>query len=578
MKTKQIIGFIGILILGILIGKFAFSNQTHKEELHEAATHEEHWTCSMHPQIDLPEFGDCPICGMDLILKEEGSSEELPVEAFTMTKNAMALANIQTMKIGMDKADKTNFSINLSGIVQPDKKETAIQTAHFGGRIEKLHYKSVGEYVNKGSLIAVVYSPELVTAQNEFIEALDIKTAQPELYQAVRNKLRNWKITEKQIQQIELTKKVITNFSMYANVSGYIEEILVQEGNHIKEGSPLFKVADLSKVWAVFDVYEQDIKHFKIGQQLKIVSNAFSDKEIQAQIDYIDPVLDVKTRTIKIRATLINKNKLLKPGMLLQSEVYFNNTKQKKENPTIEVPKTAVMWTGKRSIVYLKIKSDETAFQLREITLGTVKGSNYEVIEGLETGDEVVINGTFTMDASAQLLGKRSMMNVAKEEKDDDIKTTKLIHVNPKFKNQINNLFNAYIVLKDAFVLTDVKKVKTQAALTLSKYNKVAMKLLKKPEAHQIWMKESKLIQTALNTIIKEQSIEKQRFDFIALSDSMILLATTFGVNDTIYVQHCPMANGHVGADWLSLEKEINNPYFGDKMLRCGSVEQTLNK
>jgi len=412
MKTKQIIIFIGILAIGILIGKFVFSNQTQKAELQQTENHEEHWTCSMHPQIDLPEFGDCPICGMDLILKEEGSGEELSKEAFTMSKNAMALANIQTIVIESNNTtDNKNFNIKLSGIIQPNKKETAIQTAHFGGRIEKLHYKSVGEYVSKGSLVAVVYSPELVTAQNEFIEVLAIKTTQPELYQAVRNKLINWKITEKQIHQIELTKKVITNFSMYANVSGYIEQILVQEGNHLKEGSPMFKVADLSKVWAVFDVYEQDIKHFKIGQKLNIVSNAFSDKEIQAQIDYIDPILDTKTRTIKIRATLINNEKLLKPGMLLQSEVAISNSKDKSTKSSIQVPKTAVMWTGKRSIVYLKSKSDEPTFELQEITLGNSKGTNYEITKGLEIGDEVVVNGTFTIDASAQLLGKRSMMN-----------------------------------------------------------------------------------------------------------------------------------------------------------------------
>jgi Cu(I)/Ag(I) efflux system membrane fusion protein len=411
MKTKQIIIATLILVLGIVIGKFAFNTKEIVPiDVHTNETKEEHWTCSMHPQIDLPEFGDCPICGMDLILRETHNEEDnQSTNSFKMTNNAMALANIETLIIGKKTSQGLATSnLKLTGKIVANEKNTAIQTAHFGGRIESLMFRSIGEYVSKGRLVATLYSPELVSAQNELIEVLKIKNTQPELYNAVRNKLKNWKITEKQIQQIERTKKAITNFQMYANVSGYITEILVEEGNHVKEGTPLFKVTNLTNVWAEFDVYEQNIHSVKIGQELHIQLNAYQGKTIQSKIDYIDPILNMNTRTVKVRATLQNSGIHLKPGMLITSELKLKTSSR---SGSIEVPKTAVLWTGKRSVLYVKVAKDKPVFEMREVSLGADMGMTYQILSGIENGEEVVVNGTFTVDAAAQLQGKKSMMN-----------------------------------------------------------------------------------------------------------------------------------------------------------------------
>ncbi len=404
---KKYITYIGFLAIGLLIGWFVFGNNSQKEPHdHSTETIEEHWTCSMHPQIDLPEFGACPICGMDLILRTE-TEEGLSKNQFKMSKNAMALANIETIVV--DSTSETSKTITLSGKISTNDKASAIQTAHFGGRIEKLNFKTVGEFVSKGALIASIYSPELVTAQNELIEAISIKESQPELYNAVRNKLKYWKISEKQIQDIEYNKKVHSNFNMYANVSGYISEIFVEEGNHVKEGAPLFNVANLGSVWAEFDVYEKDIKSLKVNQAIVIRINAYPDKKINATIDFINPVLNNTTRTVTVRATLSNNDNLLKPGMLITSnlEIDFKNNTSK----ILLIPKSAVLWTGKRSVVYVKVSSIEPLFEMREVSLGSDIGDNYEILQGLTKGEEVVFNGTFTVDAAAQLQGKTSMMN-----------------------------------------------------------------------------------------------------------------------------------------------------------------------
>ena len=588
MNTKQIVIVIVSLVIGFALGKFIFKDSKTEENSHKNETVEAHWTCSMHPQIDMPKFGKCPICGMDLIPKDGSNANDnsLSSNTFKMTKNAIALANVETITVGSGDIQKTTTEgiLKLSGKIQANDKASSIQTAHFGGRLERLVYKSIGEYVSKGSLIASVYSPELVTAQNEFIEALAIKNAQPELYKAVRNKLRNWKISEKQIQQIENDKKVITNFNMYANVAGYIDEILVEEGSHVKEGSPLFKVSNLASVWAVFDVYEKDIKNLKIGQKVKIKLNAYPDKTITSKINFIDPILNTATRTIAVRATLNNRDKKLKPGMLLSSDVQLSKTMKNGNLNIVEIPKTAVMWTGKRSVVYIKPNKNESIFELREVTLGSDNGSNYTILSGLKNGDEVVVNGTFTVDAAAQLQGKNSMMNSKKRKEIKDksrrekmqAQVAKRINVNPTFKKKLNIVFNDYLAIKDAFVLTDTKKVKEHAAKTISDLKNVKMKFLKKPEAHKIWMAALPILKASLESLTTETDIAKQRTTFIDLSKTMINLANGFGTDKIVYVEHCPMANENKGADWLSTEKTIKNPYFGEKMLQCGSVEQTI--
>jgi len=410
--TKLIITAILFLAIGIFAGKMLFTGNTvEKTENHTQAEHtEEHWTCSMHPQIDMPEPGQCPICGMDLIPKEKDSEEQLDPNRFKMSKTAIALANIQTFTVGGTKSSIDNSKLRLSGKIAENENNIALQTAHFGGRIEKLYYKSEGEYIKMGSLLALIYSPELVTAQNELIQALEVKEEQPELYNSVRKKLLNWKLTEDQVNEIERTKGIINNFKMYASVSGIITKKFVEEGDHVREGSKMFEVLGMGTVWAEFDVFERDIAFIKKGSPITITSNAYPNKKIKAKINFIDQLLDSKTRTVKVRATVRNRNYSLKPGMIVYADVDIKSSAKSNSN-TIVIPKTAVMWTGKRSIVYVRPEADKPIFELREVELGKDLGAYYEILSGLNQGEEVVTNGTFTLDAAAQLQGKASMMN-----------------------------------------------------------------------------------------------------------------------------------------------------------------------
>jgi len=407
---KKYIIYIGILVAGLLLGWLLFggsSTDTTEHNNDEVANANQLWTCSMHPQVMQPEAGDCPICGMDLI-RAESSAEGLAPDQFKLTPNAMALANIQTSVVGNNKADEKGLT--LSGKVAENEEANTVQVSYFSGRIERLNISFTGEEVRKGQLLATIYSPELFAAQQELLTASALKESQPALYNAVRNKLKLWKLSEQQINQIETSGKVTENFPVFATVSGTVSEKLVEQGESVRQGQPLFKITNLNTVWANFDVYENQIDLIKKGQAIEITTNVYTNATFPSKVAFIDPVLNAQTRTVTLRAVLDNKNGAFKPGMFLEGEIKVGATGQ---DEVISIPSSAILWTGKRSLVYLKANADEPIFEMQEVTLGNAIGEYYEVLEGLQRGDEIVTNGTFTIDAAAQLQGKKSMMNKA---------------------------------------------------------------------------------------------------------------------------------------------------------------------
>lgn len=581
---KKYINYIGILAVGLLLGWFFFGNSSSENTVHdhpETSETTKMWTCSMHPQIMKSEPGDCPICGMDLI-PAETNHQGLKANEFKLTKNAMALANIQTLVVENSTYNKT--TIKLSGKIVENEESNAVQASYFSGRIELLNINSTGEEIQKGQLLATIYSPELIAAQQELITAVSFKETQPDLYKAVRNKLALWKITEDQIKQIETSKKIQQNFPIYATVTGTVSEKLVKQGDYVKLGQALLKITNLNTVWALFDVYENQIDLFKKGQNITVTTNAFPNKEFIAKVDFIDPTLNSATRTVKLRVVLNNTNRELKTGMFAEASI--RNTSNKKEQVLL-IPSSAVLWTGKRSVVYVKTNSVEPIFEMREITLRNQIGEQYEILDGLKNGDEIVTNGTFTIDAAAQLQGKKSMMNkkggktttgheshLTKEI--TDIKENKRLKVSSKFQLQLKGVFNNYIKLKDALVKDDSNNAVAEAKNVLQSLTKINMKLLKDEKAHTKWMTFKKEIKASSLSISNTSDIKAQRNYFIHLSNYLIQTIETFGIQEKVYSQFCPMANTDKGAFWLSKEEKILNPYFGNAMLSCGSVEQII--
>ena len=591
MKNKKTVIYIGILAVGVLLGWLLFGGASTSKTVHnhgEMSETNQMWTCSMHLQIMQPEAGDCPICGMDLI-PAETSADGLLADQFKLTENALALANIQTSIVG-NRNQKDNF-VKLSGKIVENEEANTVQVSYFSGRIEQLNVSFTGEDIRKGQLLATIYSPELYAAQQELITAVSLKESQPALYKAVRNKLKIWKLSENQIQQIETSGKVKENFPVYATVSGTVSEKLVTKGASIKQGQPLLKIANLTNVWANFNVYENQISQFKKGQEISITTNVYANKEFKAKVDFIDPVLNTKTRTVIIRAVLNNKNAIFKPGMFVEGKI--KGITLNKEQ-VLTIPSSAILWTGKRSVVYLKTNPNAPVFEMRKITLGTMVGDYYEVLEGLNNGDEIVTNGTFTVDAAAQLKGKKSMMNKEGDmamngheghmvmDKSIPVKNEEHTNMNERlkvskvFQNQLKIVFNNYIKLKDALVKDDSNNVMAESKKLLVNLTKIDMKLLIDKKAHNHWMLLEKEIKRAATLISNTSGIKEQKNYFKHLSTYMANAIQLYGVNEKVYYQFCPMGDNNKGAYWLSKEEKVINPYFGDAMLTCGEVKQVI--
>ncbi|QCX38334.1 efflux RND transporter periplasmic adaptor subunit [Aureibaculum algae] len=587
---KKYIIYIGILAVGLVLGWVLFGNSSNKETEHdhdETMEINQMWTCSMHPQIMKSEPGNCPICGMELIPAASGA-DGLLADQFKLTENAMALANVQTTIVGNGKANSN--AIKLSGKIVENEESNAVQVSYFSGRIERLNVSFTGEEIRKGQLLATIYSPELYAAQQELLTASSLKESQPALYKAVRNKLKLWKLSENQINNIETSGKVLENFPVYATVSGTVSEKLVEQGESIKQGQPLLKITNLNTVWANFDVYENQIDLFKKGQEVSITTNAYPNKEFKGSVSFIDPSLNTRTRTVKLRVVLNNSKNNFKPGMFVEGKI---DGVSSSKGEVLSIPSTAILWTGERSVVYVKPYPNEPIFEMREIRLGNPIGENHEVLSGLENGYEIVTNGTFTIDAAAQLQGKKSMMNqeggktmtgheghlgmeTSTTKKIEHSKINERIKVPLKFQDQLKNVFENYISLKDALVNDDPKKAKIVATSIVKSLEKIDMKLLSDNNAHNHWMTLQRQIKTAANLIASETGIKQQRKDFEQLSSHIISAVESFGINEKVYRQFCPMADDNNGSYWLSKEEKVLNPYFGKAMHNCGNVTSII--
>lgn len=577
MKKYKI--YVVIFAVGLILGWLIFGVSSKIKITSEESQSEKVsiWTCSMHPQIRQSEPGDCPICGMDLIpLEVNGNDNPL---VFEMTEQAMKIAQIQTTIIG--KAERNSTGLKLSGKLMANETNSASIVTHISGRIEKLFVSFTGEKVSKGQKIASIYSPKLITAQRELLEANKVKAVNPKLFEAAVNKLRFWKISENQIHSILNSKRVIESFNIYAGFSGIVLNKKVSVGDYLNEGAALFDIQNLSQLWVVLDVYESELASVKVGDKINFTTVAIPDKVYSSVINFVDPVINPDTRTATVRASITNANQLLKPEMFVEAVVQGESIK--KHN--IRIPKTAVLWTGERSVVYVKLPDlVAPSFEFREVVLGKSLGKEYQIISGLKEGEEVVTYGAFVIDASAQLNNQASMMNrLAKTSKNNAASNkfgmkNETYQVPAEFQQQIEQLIKAYLPLKDALIADNTRLAQKQAKGIVVVLKRVNMKLLS-DQAHLHWMQQFKTILNEAEKLEQSNEIKAQRGHFYNLSQELIKSAQVFGVNEGQYfVQYCPMAKNDKGASWLSKEEEILNPYFGDAMLTCGSVIDTISK
>jgi Cu(I)/Ag(I) efflux system membrane fusion protein len=565
-KLNPYIIYIILILAGLLLGWLLFGGSRDETHDHEPDPNEMEvsqdveFTCSMHPQVRQDEPGDCPICGMDLIpVSDQEDNQEDDPFLFAMQESHSTWANVRTQKV---EALHTGTTLNLTGKVAANEREKRMITADFPGRIEQLYADYTGRFIILGERLATLYSPEMMQAQQELIHAAGRRESQPRLYNAARERLKLFNLTEAQINRIEESGQASATTDIYATLSGYLTQRAVSEGDYVNTGETLFAITGLSNVWVELDAYENQIGQIRAGQQASVMIPAHPGKVLSGQVEFVDPFINPQTRTARVRLTVSNPNNLLKPGMLINATLTAAGQHQ------LVIPETAVLWTGKRSVVYVqKSQNNGFTFQFREIETGPRTADGYTVLSGLSEGEEIAVSGVFAIDAAAQLRGHYSMM--APPER---------AAIPEPFRSNLEKLFHIYFDLKNALADDEPEKAREHGRELRQQLTATGKHSLD-GEHHMFWMDRYEDIEESVENIVDAEDISAMRVYFEPLSKAFIETARTLGaIGQTWYVAFCPMYDDDRGAYWLSEFEEIKNPYFGDMMLRCGEVHETLRE
>jgi Cu(I)/Ag(I) efflux system membrane fusion protein len=449
---------VALVLVGYILGRLSDEQDVEMEDAHshdEVEHAETLWSCSMHPQIMKSDPGDCPICGMNLIPVMTGDDTGGMSNALTLSESAKKLARIET--VAVERRFPT-AKISMVGMIAYDESRLRSITARFPARVDRLYVDYEGIRVNEGDHLALVYSPELLTAQSELLAALKYNPEGTSTH-AAREKLRLWGLSAQQITEIVDRGDATDQVQINAPLKGIVIEKNVKEGDYVGTGTAYYKIADLSKLWVFLDAYESDIAWIRYGQKVSFEVEAYPGDTFHGIIAFIDPVMDLNTRTIKVRVNVANEDGRLKPGMFVRATVSSSIAEggnvisidltnkwigpmhpeivkegpgncdicgmplvraedmgyiQVKEDVTapIVVPTQAVLRTGKRAIVYVELPHREKpTYEGREIILGSRADKVFIVKEGLKVGERVVVNGNFKIDSALQIQAKPSMMN-----------------------------------------------------------------------------------------------------------------------------------------------------------------------
>ena len=361
------------------------------------AKHIEHgdvyYTCSMHPQVMQDKPGNCPICGMKLIQATKSSSADK--EGVQLSEQQILLGNIITDTI---RSGMIGEQMVLTATLNVDQRKINAVSARVTGRIERLYFKNLGDYVNKGDKLYDIYSEELNNAKQEYVLALEKQRTLDNsivdftvVIQSAKNKLLLWGISESQIKQIAVKKTTTPVTTFFSPVSGYITTSDIKEGEYVMEGGTIVRIADLSTLWAEAQVYTSQLSQIDNNAIASIQFPDLPGTQANGKIEFMNPEINPQTRITLLRVNVANSGNLLKPGMPA-----YVTIKGKQVN-TLTLPSDAVLRIRKEATVW--VQTGNRFFKSRMVEIGMEDGERVEIKSGLQSGDIVVISGAYLLNS-----------------------------------------------------------------------------------------------------------------------------------------------------------------------------------
>ncbi len=593
------------------------------ETTEDAASGDENkrYICPMMCTPPSTEPGRCPVCAMELVEATGGGSGD--GISVTIEASARRLVGIQT---AMSKMGEMTRTIRTIGSIDFDESRLSTISAYIDGRLEKLYADYVGVEVTEGEDLALIYSPQLYSSQTEFVTSLESSTSSrfsvgdSDLREMARENLSELGMTKDQIESLSKTRKPESRIRIKSPQSGTVIEKSAVEGDYVKTGQKLFRIADLTSVWMMLDLFPDDATNVRFGQQVEAEIQSIPGEVFTGRVAFIDPTVNKKTRTVRVRVEVMNFDGKLRPGdyataritvpavsmdsvydpalagkyispmhpqvireepgkcplcgrdLVPTSQIGYA-TEPQPEQRVVTVPRDSVLLTGDDGVIY--VETEPGRFEIRRVSVGSMNDTDAVILEGLAAGETVATGGNFLIDSQMQLAGNPSLMDPSKAPSHApgplELPTRNLLMLAGDTARTFDQAYDAYFEIQCAMA-ADM----TPPPVALNTMLDALARLEMSAEIPDDAQKQLAKARRAASRM--DNSLETAREAYRGVSHAMLRTAVQIrGPKTAKALTHyyCPMVPGG-GGDWMQPGGELSNPYWGDEMLHCGEVVRDM--
>lgn len=580
------------------------------------------YICPMMCTPPSTEPGRCPVCAMELVEATGGGGGD--GISVTIESSARRLVGIRT---AMSKMGEVNRTIRTIGSIDYDESQLSTISAYIDGRLEKMYANYAGVKVKEGDDLALIYSPQLYTAQTEFITSMNsggkigrFQIDSGDLNEMARENLAELGMTQSQIDQLAKSGKPMSRIRIKSPQSGTVIEKSAVEGDYVKTGHKLYRVADLSSVWLMLDLFPDDASAVRFGQQVEAEIQSVPGEVFTGRVAFIDPTVNPKTRTVRVRVEIMNFDGKLRPGdyatarvtvpAIPMDEVYDPALANKYISPmhpqvirdepgkcplcdmdlvptsqlgfaseplpmqqVVTVPRDAVLLAGENSVIY--VETEPGRFEIRRVTVGPMNRQEAVIVEGLAAGETVATGGNFLIDSQMQLAGNPSLMDPKKAPSYSpgplELPEIRPVMLASDAGKALDRTYDAYFEIQCAMA-ADQTPPPVALNTLIEGLRELEMSTSVPDEAQRRFA-------TARRAASRmDGSLETAREAYRSVSHAMLRAATVArGPKTAVKLTHyyCPMVPGG-GGDWMQPGGDLQNPYWGSEMLTCGEVVRDM--